>query len=176
MAEQESVITSQYLTFKLSEEIFALDIAKVREVLEYSKVTKVPQTPEMMIGVINLRGSVVPVIDLRLKFGMGQSERTVNTCIIIIEVNIEDEVTMIGALVDSVNEVMDMDADKIEPPPKIGTQLKTEFIKGMGKQGEQFVIILDIARIFSMEELSMAQELSADESLQSVEQVAVAEE
>ena len=121
MAEQESVITSQYLTFKLSEEIFALDIAKVREVLEYSKVTKVPQTPEMMIGVINLRGSVVPVIDLRLKFGMGQSERTVNTCIIIIEVNIEDEVTMIGALVDSVNEVMDMDADKIEPPPKIGT-------------------------------------------------------
>ncbi|MBU2513302.1 chemotaxis protein CheW [bacterium] len=174
MAEQDTIDTNQYLTFKLSEEIFALDIAKVREVLEFSKVTKVPQTPDMMIGVINLRGSVVPVINLRLKFGMGESERTVNTCIIIIEVSIEDEVTMIGALVDSVNEVMDMDAEDIEPPPKIGTQLKTEFIKGMGKQEERFVIILDIEKIFSMEELAIVQDVTKEESLQSIEAVETA--
>lgn len=162
MTELEVIDSNQYLTFQLSEEIFALDIAKVREVLEYTKVTKVPQTPEMMIGVINLRGSVVPVIDLRLKFGMGMSERTVNTCIIIIEVTIDDEVTLIGALVDSVKEVMDMDADHIEPPPKIGTQLNTEFIKGMGKQNEQFVIILDIEKIFSADELTLVTQASSD--------------
>lgn len=165
MAELEIAETNQYLTFQLSEEIFALDIAKVREVLEYTKVTKVPQTPEMMIGVINLRGSVVPVIDLRLKFGMGMSERTVNTCIIIIEVSIDNEITLIGALVDSVKEVMDMDSDHIEPPPKIGTQLNTEFIKGMGKQNEQFVIILDIEKIFSVDELSMVQAVSNEASM-----------
>ncbi len=164
MAELELAETNQYLTFQLSEEIFALDIAKVREVLEYTKVTKVPQTPEMMIGVINLRGSVVPVIDLRLKFGMGMSERTVNTCIIIIEVSIDGEINLIGALVDSVKEVMDMDSDHIEPPPKIGTQLNTEFIKGMGKQNEQFVIILDIEKIFSVDELSMVQAVSNEAS------------
>lgn len=165
MAELEIAETNQYLTFQLSEEIFALDIAKVREVLEYTKVTKVPQTPDMMIGVINLRGSVVPVIDLRLKFGMGMSERTVNTCIIIIEVSIDSEITLIGALVDSVKEVMDMDSDHIEPPPKIGTQLNTEFIKGMGKQNEQFVIILDIEKIFSVDELSMVQAVSNEASV-----------
>jgi purine-binding chemotaxis protein CheW len=120
----------------------------------------------MMIGVINLRGSVVPVIDLRLKFGMGMSERTVNTCIIIIEVAIDDEITLIGALVDSVKEVMDMDSDHIEPPPKIGTQLNTEYIKGMGKQNEQFVIILDIEKIFSVDELSMVQAVSNDVSVE----------
>ena len=170
MAELEIAETNQYLTFQLSEEIFALDIAKVREVLEYTKVTKVPQTPEMMIGVINLRGSVVPVIDLRLKFGMGMSERTVNTCIIIIEVSIDSEITLIGALVDSVKEVMDMDSDHIEPPPKIGTQLNTEFIKGMGKQNEQFVIILDIEKIFSVDELSMVQAVSNEASVPEVEE------
>jgi purine-binding chemotaxis protein CheW len=166
MTDLEITETNQYLTFQLSEEIFALDIAKVREVLEYTKVTKVPQTPDMMIGVINLRGSVVPVIDLRLKFGMGMSERTVNTCIIIIEVAIDDEITLIGALVDSVKEVMDMDSDHIEPPPKIGTQLNTEYIKGMGKQNEQFVIILDIEKIFSVDELSMVQAVSNDVSVE----------
>ncbi len=167
MAEQEIGEINQYLTFKLSEEVFALDISRVREVLEFSRVTKVPQTPDMMIGVINLRGSVVPVIDLRLKFEMGKSERTVNTCIIIIEITVDDEVTMIGALVDSVKEVMDLDSGNIEPPPKIGTQLKTEFIKGMGKQDDQFIIILDIERVFTEDELSMAQAI-ADESTETL--------
>jgi len=135
MAEPEMAETGQYLTFKLGDEVFALDIAKVREVLEFDKITKVPQTPEMMRGVINLRGSVVPVIDMRLKFGMGRTQKTVNTCIIIVEIHLDNEATMIGALADSVQEVMDLDADQIEPPPKIGTKLNTELIKGMGKKG-----------------------------------------
>lgn len=146
---------TQYLSFNLDEEIFALDISKVREVLDYTTVTKVPQTPEFMRGIINLRGSVVPVIDLRLKFGMSETEKTVNTCIIIVETNLEGESILIGALADSVQEVFDLDADQIEPPPKIGTKLDMEFITGMGKQDGNFVIILNIDKVFSAEEIAM---------------------
>jgi len=145
--------TTQYLTFKLEEEVYATDIAQVREVLEYSKVTKVPRTPDYMRGVINLRGRVVPVLDLKLRFGMSRTEQTVNTCVIIVEVNMEGEKMIIGALADSVQEVIEMDASVIEPPPKIGTKLNTDFIRGMGKRDEQFVIILDIDRVFSGENL-----------------------
>src|SRR5512142_3430013 len=105
--------TTQYLTFKLDEEVFALDIAKVREVLDFTTITKVPRTPEFMRGVINLRGSVVPVVDLRLKFGMTRTEKTVNTCIIIVEVKVDDDTTTLGALADSVQEVMDLEPDHI---------------------------------------------------------------
>ena len=157
---KETMKTDQFLAFKLEDEVFAFDISKVREVLEFDTVTKVPQTPEMMKGVINLRGSVVPVIDMRIKFGMGATEKTVNTVIIIIEIDLDEESTMIGALVDSVNEVMDLDTEHIEPPPSIGTQLNTEFIKGMGKQNDQFIIILDIERIFTSEELELVQQTS----------------
>src|SRR5512134_3607705 len=130
--------TTQYLTFRLEEEIFALDISKVREVLDYTIVTKVPRTPDFMRGVINLRGSVVPVVDLRLKFGMQATEKTVNTCIIITEVTVDNETVILGALADSVQEVLDLEAASIAPPPKIGTKLKTEFIRGMGRQNDRF--------------------------------------
>lgn len=156
--------TSQYLTFKLEDEIFALDISKVREVLDFTAVTKVPQTPDFMLGVINLRGSVVPVVDMRLKFGMTRTEKTVNTCIIIVEIDIEGEITIIGALSDSVQEVLDLEPDQIEPAPRIGTRLKTRFIKGMGKKDEQFIIILDIDKIFSADELAMARDMGEVES------------
>ena len=161
METNESLEMSQYLAFKLESEVFAFDISKVREVLEFDTVTKVPQTPDMMKGVINLRGSVVPVIDLRIKFGMGETEKTVNTVIIIIEIDLDDTSTMIGALVDSVKEVMDLDSDHIEPPPKIGTKLNTDFIRGMGKQDGQFLIILDIEKVFSSKELEMVQQAAA---------------
>ncbi len=160
MEGQGLLETNQFLAFKLDDEVFAFDISKVREVLEFSTVTKVPQTPDMMKGVINLRGSVVPVIDMRIKFGMGETEKTVNTVIIIIEIELDSESTMIGALVDSVNEVMDLDTEHIEPPPKIGTKLNTEFIRGMGKQDGQFIIILDIEKIFSSDELELVQQVS----------------
>ncbi len=144
---------NQYLTFKLGEEVFALDIRKVREVLEYTTITKVPQTPAFMRGVINLRGGVVPVVDMRLKIGMKKTESTVNTCIIISEITIDDESTIVGALADSVQEVIELEPAQIEPAPRMGTRLKTEFIKGMGKRDGEFIIILDIDRVFSFEEI-----------------------
>jgi len=153
----------QYLTFQLSDEIFALDVSHVREILEFTTVTKVPKTPEYMRGVINLRGSVVPVLDMRLKFGMSMTEKTVNTCIIVVEVSFEGETSIIGALVDSVEEVFELEPGQIEPAPKIGVQLKTEFIKGMGKRDDRFIIILDIDKVFSSEELSMAEGMGTQE-------------
>ena len=146
---------AQYLTFKLSDEIFAVEVSKVREILEYIKITKVPRTPEFMRGVINVRGSVVPVLDLRLKFGMSVTEQSINTCIIVLEINFEGETTILGALADSVQEVIELEPDQIEPAPKIGTQLRTEFIKGIGKRDNEFIMILDIDRVFSGEELQV---------------------
>lgn len=149
--------TVQYLTFKLSSEVFALDVAKVREILELTSITKVPQTPEFMRGVINLRGSVVPVIDMRLKFGMTATEQTVNTCIIVVEVQMEEEVIVLGALADSVQEVIEMEPEQIEAAPHIGTRLNTDFIKGMGKHDGRFIMILDIDKVFTNEELAIVQ-------------------
>ncbi len=146
--------TAQYLTFRLDEEVFALDISQVREVLDFTAITKVPRTPEFMRGVINLRGSVVPVVDMRLKFGMTRTEQTLSTCIIIVEINVENDRLILGALADSVQEVIELGPGQIEPAPRIGTRLDTAFIKGMGKRDEQFIIILDIDRIFSMDELA----------------------
>jgi purine-binding chemotaxis protein CheW len=151
--------TSQFLTFKLSDEVFAVDISKVREVLDFTVVTKVPQTPEFMRGVINLRGSVVPVVDMRLKFGMTKTEKSVNTCIIIVEVTVDQETTILGCLTDSVQEVMDLEPEQIEPAPKIGTRLRTDFIKGMGKRKDNFVLILEIDKVFTGEEISQVQDV-----------------
>jgi len=147
--------TRQYLTFTLVEEHCALDVANVREILEFTSVTKVPQTPEFMRGVINLRGSVVPVMDMRLKFGMSITEKSVDTCVIVVEVSLEGETTVLGALVDSVQEVFELEPEQIEPAPRIGTKLRTEFIRGMGKRDDQFIIILDIDKVFSSDELAI---------------------
>ena len=156
-AEAVSDLSSQYLTFTLDRELFALDIAKVREVLEFSAVTRVPRTPEFMRGVINLRGSVVPVVDLRLKFGMGATEPGVDTCVIIVEVNLDGEDVVLGALADAVQEVFDLEGDQIEPPPRIGARLDTRFIQGLGKKDDVFIILLDIDKVFSTADLSSMQ-------------------
>jgi purine-binding chemotaxis protein CheW len=144
----------QYLTFKLDNEVFALDVATVREVLDFTTVTKIPRTPEFMRGVINLRGSVVPVVDLRLAFGMSATEKTVNTCIVVVEVCLEGEATIMGALADSVEEVIDLEPDQIQAAPRIGASIKTDFIRGMGKRDTQFLMILDIDRVFSADQLA----------------------
>ncbi|MEN6475308.1 MAG: chemotaxis protein CheW [Syntrophaceae bacterium] len=154
MSVESITETRQYLSFKLDEEEFALEIVKVREVLDLTKITKVPQTPDFVKGVINLRGAVVPVVDLKKKFGMMETERTVHTRIIIGEVAIDGETTVLGALADAVHEVMDLEPENIEPAPKIGTRLNTEFLKGMGKRNEEFVMILDIDKVFSAEDLA----------------------
>jgi len=152
--------TRQYLTFNLGEESFALDVANVREILEFTNLTRIPRTPEFMRGVINLRGSVVPVMDMRVKFNLTRTEKTVDTCIIVAEVSLEGETIVLGALVDSVQEVFELEPDCIEPAPKIGAGLKTEFIKGMGKRDEKFVIILDIDSVFTADELELADSVS----------------
>jgi purine-binding chemotaxis protein CheW len=157
--------TKQYLTFRVGEEDFALDVSNVREILEFTSITKVPKTPEYMRGVINLRGSVVPVLDMRLKFGLTEAKETIDTCIVVLEVDIDGEKTVIGALVDSVQEVFELDPQHIEPAPRIGTRLRTDFIKGMGKRDDRFIIILNIDRVFSSEELTVVQELEKDESI-----------
>ena len=157
--------TVQYLTFKRADEIFAFDVAKVREILELTSITKVPQTPDFMRGVINLRGSVVPVIDLRLNFGMACTEQTVNTCIIVVEVNLGGETVVLGVLADSVQEVVEMEPGLIEPPPQLGTKLNTEFIKGMGKVENNFVMILDIDKVFSSNDLNEIQGIAGPTSV-----------
>jgi len=162
MSEALIESTHQYLTFCLGKEIFAVDVAKAREVLDNISITKVPQTPGYMLGVINLRGNVVPVIDMRLKFGMDAVERTVDTCIIVLEISVDGEAVVIGAQADSVQEVLDISAGQIEPPPRLGTRLNTEFIQGMGNCNEEFVIILDIDKVFTTEEIFLAQSLLKD--------------
>ena len=160
MAEAASLNDNQYLTFILDRELFALDIASVREVLELINITRVPRTPEYIRGVINLRGRAVPVVDLKSKFGMGATERTLSTCIIIVEVSLDGETTVLGALADSVQEVYEMEAAQIEPTPRMGTPIKGEFIRGIGKSGEKFIIILDINKVFTSLELAgLAQSL-----------------
>jgi len=154
MSVSEITETRQYLTFKLGNEIFATDVAKVREVLDFTTITEIPRTPDFMSGVINLRGSVVPVVDLRLCLEMSKIEKTRNTCIVVVEVVLDNETTIIGVLADSVEEVIDLDPEQIQPPPRIGTHIRTDFIKGMGKRDTQFVMILDIDRVFSVEELA----------------------
>ena len=164
MSGEQAVGTSQYLTFKLDDEVFAVDIAKVREVLEFTAVTKVPRSPDFMRGVINLRGSVVPVVDMRLKLGLLQVDKTVDTCVVITEVQVDNEKTILGALVDSVQEVIDLDAAQIVPPPRIGTRINTDFIRGMGKRDEQFLILLDLDRVFTADDIrGTAVETAADQ-------------
>src|ERR1700690_1394752 len=154
MSVNEITETRQYLTFKLGNEVFGIEVAKVREVLDFTTITAIPRTPEFMSGVINLRGSVVPVVDLRLCFHMSKTNRTTNTCIVVVEVLLEGESTVIGALADSVEEVIDLEPDQIQPAPRIGTHIRTDFLKGMGRRDAQFVMILDIDRVFSADQLA----------------------
>jgi purine-binding chemotaxis protein CheW len=147
--------TLQYLTFGLGEEVFALETGSVREVIELVSVTRIPKTPPFMRGVINLRGHAVPVVDLRIKFDMPKVADTVNTCIIIVDVEVEGENCYMGAIVDSVREVFEMTSDQINPPPRMGTSIRADFIRGMGKQNEEFIMILDIGKVFSPEELQV---------------------
>jgi purine-binding chemotaxis protein CheW len=156
-------ISRQYVTFCLGEELFGIEVTRAREILSLVSVTKVPQTPDYLLGVINLRGQVVPVIDLRIKLGLPQAGMTRDSCIIVMEVQVDGEALIVGGLADSVREVLELHDDQIEPPPRMGLKLQTEFIAGMGKVGEQFLILLEIDRVFSGEELALVQDM--EESL-----------
>ncbi|MGJ5813184.1 chemotaxis protein CheW [Paludibaculum fermentans] len=145
---------SQYMTFKLGDELFAIDVAQVREVLEVCQVTKVPTAPPYMRGVVNVRGQATPVVDMRVRFGLPPGADTVHTRIIVMELELGGQPTVLGGIADSVHEVIELDASNTVPAPGIAMQWRSDFIRGMGKRGEDFIIILDVNAVFSSEELS----------------------
>lgn len=145
---------NQYLAFFIADEEFAVKILKAREILEYGTVTKVPGAPPTVRGVINLRGSVVPVVDLALKFGLPEREVTKRTCVVIVEVTQGEEKTTMGVIVDSISQVVDLPQEQIEPAPDFGTKVKLEYLLGMGRAGKKFVMVLDIDKTLSPSELS----------------------
>ncbi|NIQ98119.1 MAG: chemotaxis protein CheW [Desulfuromonadales bacterium] len=163
MDRDEQKDLNQYLTFRLNSERFAIDVGQVREILDMTDMTRVPQTPDYMLGVINLRGNVVPVIDLRQRFGLPAAEQTRDSCIIVMEINIDGEQVVIGALADAVEEVLDMRTDDIEAAPRLGAQVNVDFIRGVGKRGEQFVMILEIDRIFATQEAELFRSVQKDD-------------
>jgi purine-binding chemotaxis protein CheW len=153
MDKESPTITNSFLSFKLEDEIFAANVSKVLNILEMTKITKVPKMPPYMKGVINLRGTVLPVIDLRLKFGMTETEYNVNTCILVLDVNIEEESVMVGALVDAVLETLEVDSDKMLPPPSMGGKFKSDLIENIIKKDNDFIMVLDMDKVFSTDEV-----------------------
>ena len=146
---------SQYLTFALGSEMFAVGILNVKEIIEYGNLTEIPMMPAFIRGVINLRGSVVPVIDLSARFGGSQTEVGRRTCIVIVEVEDDEAKHDIGIMVDAVSEVLDIPGSEIEPPPAFGAKIRADFIFGMGKVAGKFVIILNINKVLSVEEIAL---------------------
>jgi purine-binding chemotaxis protein CheW len=144
----------QYLTFMLGGEMFAMGILAIKEIIEYSNLTEVPMMPPYVRGVINLRGAVVPVADIAVRFGRAAGAVTKRTCIVIVEITANGERQDVGVVVDAVNEVLDIAAADIEPPPAFGTRLRTDFIQGMGKVNNRFVILLDVNHVLALDELA----------------------
>ena len=169
MSEAFDILSSQqYVTFSLGDELFGVEVTRTREILSLTPITRVPQTPDYLLGVINLRGQVVPVVDMRLKLGLPAGEDTEETCIIVVEVQVGEDSIVVGALADAVREVLEVRNDQIEPPPRLGIRLNTEFITGMGKVDEQFMILLNIDKIFNSDEFAWVQdaaEHAVDEEL-----------
>lgn len=157
-----------YLTFNLGNETFAANVEKVLNILEMTPITKVPKSSDYMKGVINLRGNVLPVIDLRIKFGMTASQITVDSCIVVLNTEIDNDMIVLGILVDGVSEVLEIEDEKIEPTPSIGTKYKPEFLKGIWKRENGFVMVLNIDLIFSTNEFIFYTE-NGEEELESTE-------
>lgn len=155
----------QYVTFVLNQESYGIAVTQTREILDSAVITKVPQTSAEMLGVINLRGQVVPVIDMHLKLGLPVEGESRDSCIIIVEVNVDDEVLVVGVQVDEVREVLDLSKEAIEPPPRLGTKLNAWFIKGMGKIDDKFIVLLDIDHLFGEAELQEVQSLGSEEEV-----------
>lgn len=152
----------QYLAFTLNGEIFAIDILQIREIIEFGQLTEVPMMPATVRGVINLRGAVVPVIDLSARFGRDSSAVARRTCIVIVEIVADEATQTLGMMVDAVNEVLEIPQADIEPTPSFGTRIRTDFIAGMGRVNGRFVIILDVARVFSVDEISDLSAVATD--------------
>lgn len=154
----------QYLTFTLGGEVFAMDIRTVREIIQHASMTTVPLMPDFVRGVINLRGAVVPVIDLQSRFGRPKAQIGKKTCVVIFDASQEGERIELGLMVDSVSEVVDIAASDIEPPPQFGASIQREFIKGMGKIDGEFIVILESDRALNIEEMALMAEQAANRS------------
>jgi purine-binding chemotaxis protein CheW len=162
---QAPVVRGQYLTFLTAGEEYAVGLTKVREIIEFDTVTTVPNTPAWISGVTNLRGRVIPVVDLAVKFGLPPSRITKFSCVIIVEAMFQGESLTMGVLADSVSQVLDLSADEIEKTPPFGTRVKTEYLLGMGALGKKFCLILDIDKVLSAEEmLAVTESVSAEEA------------
>ena len=164
MSASERLESDQFLCFTVAGTDYAVGILQVKEILQFETVTRVPSVPPSVRGVINLRGSVVPVIDLAVKFGLAPMPVTKRTCVLIVEASLEGERAVMGVLADAVREVLDLGPNDVEPPPSFGTQVRVEFITGMAKVGKGFVLLLDLDRVISAREKAAALELSADEA------------
>jgi purine-binding chemotaxis protein CheW len=153
---------AQYLTFALGAEVFAMDIRTVREIIQHGPMTTVPLMPGFVRGVINLRGSVVPVIDLQARFGRAPADVGKKTCIVIFDTVRDDERVELGLLVDAVSEVIEIPAEAIEPPPNFGTAVRRDFIRGMGKVADRFIILLEPDRAFDVNDMAQLCESAQD--------------
>lgn len=154
--EATQLNVQQYLTFFLDGEEYAIGILRVREIIEYGHVTRVPSTPACIRGVVNLRGSVLPVVDLAVKFGLPPIEPTKQTCIVVVEVELDGQQTVLGVLTDAVNQVIELSDSNIQPPPAFGTRVQLEFLRGLGEVESGFVLVLDIDRLLTNDELLAA--------------------
>ncbi len=161
MAAAISNAAGQYLTFTLAQELFAVDIHAVREIIEYGRLTSVPMMPPSILGVINLRGAVVPVIDLGLRFGGSATAIGPRTCIVILEIASTEGLRVIGMVVDAVNEVLELGSGQIEPAPSFGNHIRADFIRGMGKLDDRLVVLLDVGRVLSDDEIALLEQASA---------------
>jgi len=159
---QAAAEQQQYLTFSLGEEMFAIGILAIREIIEYGQLTHVPMTPPFIRGVINLRGAVVPVVDLAVRFGRQASETTKRTCVVIIETDVggNQQHHQMGIVVDAVSEVLEIPAADIEPPPEFGAKIRIDFISGMGKVNGKFVVILGVDKVLSLREVAVVAALN----------------
>ena len=165
MKNEEVTDVNSYLSFKLGKEEFALHVSKVLNILEMTRITEVPKAPVYMKGVINLRGMVLPVIDTRLKFGLTETVATEKTCIVVMELKLENDKVFVGALVDEVLAVLELEENQIQSPPSIGSKYKSEFIYGMAKHDDSFIMLLDMEKAFSDDEIIELKEQAIQEEI-----------
>lgn len=152
-----------YLTFRLGEEVYGLRILTVQEIIQLLPTTVVPRTPEYIRGVINLRGRIIPVVDLRTKFGMEAIDDSGQTCIVVVEIETSESSVTMGVVVDQVSEVTDIKADQIEPPPRFGVAVETGFLLGMGKVGDKVIILLDIQQVLTIQDIQALENITASQ-------------
>lgn len=162
MKNQNEEIKRSYLSFKVGTEFFATNVSCVLNILEITKITRVPKSPRFLKGVINLRGNVLPVLDTRIKFGLKETEYTTNTCILVLEIKIKNEKIQLGAIVDSVSAVLELADDQIQPAPSLGTSYKTDILEGFTNLDDEFIMIIDPDKVFADEEIIDINNISAD--------------